>query len=123
MTDLMACRTQGKAIQFEPRSPMWYSSLRNAEKRLGKLFKNLAANQDEIHKTFLTLETFIKQDPLYMPYLFNETMDLAGLTRAKKRYDPKDFPEFKRITKSVLRKVREIDRKVCLPEQADHAAA
>ena len=123
MTDLMACRTQGKAIQFEPRSPMWATSLRNAEKLLGKLFKNLNANQDEIHKTFLNIEVFLKQDPLYLPYLFNETMDLAGLTRAKKRYERKDFPEFKRIARCVLKKIREIDRKVCLPEKTDQAVA
>ena len=123
MTDLAACRTQGKTFQFEPRGPMWASSLRNAEKILGKLFKNLAANQDDIHKTFLNIEVFIKQDPLYLPYLYNETSDLAGLTRAKKRYEPKDFPEFKRIAKCALKKVREIDRKVCLPEQAEQAVA
>ncbi len=123
MTDLMKCRNQGQDIRFETRGPMWSTSLRNAEKRLGKLFKHLAANQDDIHKTFLNLELFIKQDPLYLPYLFNETMDLAGLTRAKKRYEPKDFPEFKRIAKSILKKVREIDRKVCLPAETDQAVA
>jgi hypothetical protein len=123
MTDLAACRKQGKSVRFEPRSPMWSSSMRNAEKRLGKLFRNLSANQDDIHKTFLTIEMFIKQDPLYLPYLFNETMALAGLTRAKKRYEPKDFPEFKRIAREALKKVREIDRKVCLPEKSGQAAA
>ena len=113
MADLMACRGKGKDIRFEPRGPMWATSVRNAEKRLCKLFKDLSANQGDIHKTLQTFEAFLKQDPLYMPYLFNESIDMAGLTRAKRRFEAKDFPEFKRITKSALKKVRLIDRKVC----------
>lgn len=113
MTDLMGCRGKGDSIFFEPRGPVWTTSFRNAEKHLGKLFKNMNDNQVEIHKTILQIEMFIKQDPLYMPYLFNETIDLAGLTRAKRTYEKKDFPEFKRIAKCVMKKVREIDRKVC----------
>lgn len=124
MDDLLACRGTARPLRFEPRGPMWSTSLRNAEKRLAKLFKNLGAHQDDVHKTFLNLEVFLKQDPLYLPYLFNETIDLAGLTRAKRRYEMKDFPEFKRIARCVLKKVREIDRKVCLAETAaDHAVA
>ncbi|MDD3312468.1 6-hydroxymethylpterin diphosphokinase MptE-like protein [Pseudodesulfovibrio sp.] len=123
MADLMRCRGRATHLRFEPRGPMWSTSLRNAEKRLTKLFRNLNANQDDIHKTFLNLELFLKQDPLYLPYLFNETIDLAGLTRAKKRYEMKDLPEFKRISRCVLKKVREIDRKVCLAQEAEHAVA
>ena len=113
MTDLMSCRDKGEPIHFEPRGPKWSTSLRNAEKHLAKLFKNMSANQKELHETFKRVEMFIKQDPLYMPYLFNEAIDLAGLTRAKHTYEHKDFPEFKRIAKCVMKKVREIDRLVC----------
>lgn len=123
MTDLMACRDKGSAVHFEPRGPMWSTSLRNAEKRLAKLFKNLKANQQEIHETFNRIDTFFKQDPLYMPYLFNESIDLAGLTRAKKHYKPRDLPEFKRIAKCVLKKVREIDRLVCSAGKKPQAVA
>jgi hypothetical protein len=122
MGDLMTCRTKGKKIHFEPRGPMWATSVRNAEKRLGKLFKNAKANREDIHKTLQTFEMFLKQDPLYMPYLFNEAIDIAGLTRAKHGFDPKDFPEFKRIAKNALKKVREIDRKVCYNEKAEAVA-
>ena len=113
MTDLMACRNQGETILLEPRGPMWSTSLRNAEKHLAKLFRNIADNQTDIHQTFERVDMFIKQDPLYMPYLFNQIIDLAGLTRAKKRYEARDFPEFKRIAKCIMKKVREIDRLVC----------
>jgi hypothetical protein len=57
-----------------------------------------------------------------MPYLYNETVDLAGLTRAKKRYVQRDFPEFKRIARCVLKKVREVDRLVCMTPDAVHDA-
>lgn len=122
MGELMACKQKGEVIRFEPRGPMWSTSLRNAEKHLSKLFKNVKANQQKIHEMFSKIELFIKQDPLYMPYLFNETIDLAGLTRAKMRYEVKDFPEFKRIAKCVMKKVREIDRLVCTPKKSKQAA-
>lgn len=122
MNELLACKDKGRPIMLEPRGPMWSTSLRNAEKQLAKLFKNVNANQQDIHQMFSKIELFIKQDPLYMPYLFNETIDLAGLTRAKKRYEAKDFPEFKRIAKCIMKKVREIDRLVCTPKKNKQAA-
>lgn len=124
MGDLMACRGKGEYVHFEPRSPMWTTSIRNAEKHLTKLFKNTAVNQMEIHKALCRMDLFFKQDPLYTPYLFNEIMDLSGLTKAKKRYEAKDLPEFKRIAKNALRKVREMDRKVCTqPDEMRTAVA
>lgn len=125
LTDLMGCRNNAKPINLEPRSPMWSTSLRNAEKHLGKLFKHIKNNQNEIHKAFERVELFMKQDPLYMPYLFNEVIDMAGLTRAKNKYEAKDFPEFKRIAKCIMKKVREIDRNVCNlnKSKSDEAAA
>jgi len=122
MTDLMNCRGNTPPISLEPRSPMWTTSMRNAEKHLGKLFKDLKGNQQDIHETLGRIELFIKQDPLYMPYLFNETIDLAGLTRAKHKYESSDLPEFKRITKKIMRKVREIDRLVCNIQKKEAAA-
>jgi hypothetical protein len=120
LRDLDGCRHAVPPLRMEPRSPMWTTSLRNAEKHLSKLFKGLRDNQQKVHEAMHRVELFMKQDPLYGPYLFNEIVDMAGLTRAKHAYEPKDLGEFKRIAKSALRKVREIDRKVCLPpnEQA-----
>ena len=120
MGEFIGCREATNNLTLEPRGPMWSTSMRNAEKHLAKLFKNMNRNQQEIHQTFQRIEAFIKQDPLYMPYLFNECIDLAGLTRAKHSYESKDFPEFKRIAKAVMKKVREIDKLVCTekPKQA-----
>ncbi|MBI9078695.1 MAG: motility associated factor glycosyltransferase family protein [Pseudodesulfovibrio sp.] len=122
LTGLRACQGTTPAIRLEPRSPMWSTSMRNAEKRLGKLFKNIKNNQGDIHQALENIELFIKQDPLYMPYLFNEVIDLAGLTRAKDIYEIRDFPEFKRIAKSILKKVRKVDRMVCVPKRKEAAA-
>lgn len=120
--DLMACRNAIPPIRLEPRSPMWTTSMRNAEKHLTKLFKNITANQKEIHTALERIEMFVKQDPLYMPYLFNETLDLAGLTRAKARHERSDLQEFKSIAKRILKKVREMDRKVCFTAEETVAA-
>ncbi|EGB16489.1 protein of unknown function DUF115 [Pseudodesulfovibrio mercurii] len=122
LRDLAACRRGTPPLRMEPRSPRWTTSLRNMEKHLAKLFKNLKANQKEIHAALTRVELFVKQDPLYGPYLFNEIVDLAGLTRAKSAFEAGDLGEFKRIAKNVLRKVREIDRKVCLAEDEQAVA-
>jgi hypothetical protein len=122
LTELMSCRKSVPPFRTEPRSPMWTTSMRNAEKHLAKLFKNLKTNQQDIQTAMNRIEMFIKQDPLYMPYLFNETLDMAGLTRAKFKYEAGDLGEFKRIAKNVLKKVREIDRKVCIPESEQAVA-
>lgn len=119
MAELAASRGTMAPVRFEARGPMWASSLRNIEKHLGKLFRNPKANQAAIHEAMGRVEMFLKQDPLYLPYLYNETVDLAGLTRARKDYGPRDFPEFKRIARCVLKKVREIDRLVCLSAEGD----
>lgn len=117
---LSAARCACKGFDFEPRSPKWSVSLRNAEKRLAKLFRNLEQNQGEIHTLFEQALLFIRQDPLYVPYLFNEIINLSGLAKARKSYETRDLSEFKRIEKDVLRKVREIDR--CLGPESRHAA-
>jgi hypothetical protein len=94
---------------FEPRFQTWRTSLRHVEKKLEKLFRKHSKNQEEIHEIFERLLVFIKQDQLYMPYLYNEVMDVAGLARAKHSYEPRDFPAFKKLSRRILRKVQEID--------------
>jgi hypothetical protein len=107
---LAEARSPAENIRFEPRSHIWTSSLRGLEKRMQKLFRNHGASQAEIHTLLEQALFFVRQDPLYLPYLFNETIDLAGLAKTRRSYSPGDFSEFKRIGKSILAKVREVDR-------------
>jgi len=118
---LAQARTPGQDICFEPRSHIWTSSFRNVEKRLAKLFKHNEANQVDIHNMLEQALFFVRQDPLYLPYLFNETLDLAGLAKTRRSYEPKDLMEFKRIGKNILAKVREVDR--CVAGLGSHRAA
>jgi len=107
---LAAARTPCAGIRFEPRSHIWTSSIRHLEKRMQKLFRHHDASQNEIHTLLEQALFFVRQDPLYLPYLFNETLDLAGLAKTRRSYAPGDFSEFRRIGKSILAKVREVDR-------------
>ncbi|WP_419783280.1 motility associated factor glycosyltransferase family protein [Maridesulfovibrio sp.] len=99
---------------FEPRSPKWTSSLNHVTKRLEKLFRKHGKNQEEIHRALHEVYFFIRQDLLYVPYLYNEILDMAGLARAQSRYAPKDLPRYKRIVKKILSKVRHMDRAICI---------
>jgi hypothetical protein len=118
LSALDRARQTRRGFTFEPKSHRWTTSLRGAEKRLEKLFKRTAENQAEIHTLMEQVMGFLRHDPLYLPYLFNETIDLAGLTRAKLSYEPRDFFEFKKIGKNVLKKVKEIDRHLGRPQAA-----
>lgn len=113
-----ASRTPCQNLRFEPRSHIWTSSLRHVEKRMQKFFRDYGAKQHEIHGLLEQALFFVKQDPLYLPYLFNETIDLAGLAQTRRSYKPVDFNEFKRIGKSILTKVREVDRCVSSPQES-----
>jgi hypothetical protein len=118
---LARARTPSQDIVFEPRSHIWTSSLRNVEKRLHRLFKHNDANQADIHTVLEQALFFVRQDPLYLPYLFNETLDLAGLAKTRRNYELRDMMEFKRIGRSILAKVREVDR--CVAGLGSHRAA
>ncbi len=99
---------------FEPRSPKWTSSLNHVTKRLEKLFRKHGKNQEEIHRALHEVYFFIRQDLLYVPYLYNEILDMAGLARAQSSYAPKDLPRYKQIVKKILSKVRHMDRALCI---------
>lgn len=119
---LSLCSAYHRNFQFQPQSNSWTSNLHRAEKRIEKLFRRLGKNQAEIHGLMEQVALFIRQDPLYLPYLYNETLDLAGLTRAKARYEPRDLGEFRRIVRSVLKKVKEVDRRLTGTESRSDAA-
>ena len=117
---LAQARGQSKGYRFEPRSHIWTSSIRGLERRMQKLFRQCGQSQEEIHTLLEQALFFVRQDPLYLPYLFNETIDLAGLAKTRHSYNAADFSEFKRIGKSILAKVREVDR--CVSGQDKTAA-
>ena len=96
-----------------PLAHEWASSLRSVQKRLDKLFKKSDRNQMEIYRAFNEVHIFLRQNPLYLPYLYNEIMDVAGLAQTRIRYVLKDQSEFKGIVKRVLQKAREMDRVLC----------
>lgn len=95
---------------FEPRASQWASSLRSVEKRLEKLFKKPEKNQQAIHQTLSQVDFFLRQDPLYTPYLYNEIMDASALVKGKLRYVRKDLSQIKGLFRRALNKVREMDR-------------
>ncbi|MBI5520556.1 MAG: motility associated factor glycosyltransferase family protein [Desulfovibrio sp.] len=111
-------RGASRGVRFEPRSHIWTSSIRGLERRMQKLFRQCGQSQKEIHTLLEQALFFVRQDPLYLPYLFNETIDLAGLAKTRRSYNPADFSEFKRIGKSILAKVREVDRCVSGMDQS-----
>jgi hypothetical protein len=97
---------------FAPQAAKWSSSLKNAGNHLEKLFKHPAKNSPEIRGMFEKLRLFLRQDPLYLPYLYNEIMDVAGLCHARTTYGMKDLVAFRHIRRRVLDKIRETDRRL-----------
>lgn len=106
---------------FPAKAGLWTDALRNAQKRLDKLFKKLDKKQTEIWETLQQLHKYLRHDPLYLPYLFNELMDVAGLLYGGRRFELKDLTTFKHIVKRILAKVREIDA-LLAPEGAQPVA-
>lgn len=94
---------------FDKRAPQWTTSIKNARKRLDKLFKKPERNQQAIWEMMQQLERFVRQDPLYTPYLYNEVMDMAELARGRRRYVRTDLPQVRALLGRVLTKVRHMD--------------
>ncbi|GFM33609.1 hypothetical protein DSM101010T_19740 [Desulfovibrio subterraneus] len=94
---------------FEERAPSWRNSLRHAHKRMEKLFKKPDRNFGEIRSLFGSIHMFLSQDPIYLPYLYNEIMDVAGLRDGITRYTAKEAQRFKAVSKKVMEKVEFMD--------------
>jgi len=95
---------------YQARYGVWNDSLRHVTKRFDKLLKKPGRNQGEIKQLLLSVLQFLKQDPLYLPYLFNEVMDMAAMANLKERYAPSDMREYKDILKRALAKVKQVDQ-------------
>lgn len=107
---LDACRRPGPDIRFQARAVEWGGSLRRVQKRLEKLFKHPDKNSAEIRESLRQVYAFLRQDPLYLPYLYNEVMDVAGIIRARPKLELEDLTRFRNIVKRVLTKVRRMDQ-------------
>lgn len=94
---------------YQPRHATWNTSLRNATKRFEKLLKKPGKHQGEIRQLLNNVLHFLKQDPLYLPYLYNEVMDMAALVNLKAKYGPTDMKEYRDILKRSLAKVKQVD--------------
>lgn len=107
--------------RFEARTGEWTVSLKNAQKRLEKLFRKSGRNHREIRETLANVHAFMRQDPLYLPYLYNEILDVAGLLHTRPNYAPRDLSQFKSIIKRVRAKVRRMDEVLAAAPAADAA--
>jgi len=119
---LAAAKTPRPHPGFQAKAASWNDSLRHVQKRLEKLFRKLPTKQTEIWETLQQVHMFLRHDPLYLPYLFNELMDVAGLLHAGRRFQLKDLTTFKQIVKRIVVKVREIDASLAQGPE-DRAAA
>jgi hypothetical protein len=95
---------------FESRIAQWIESLKAAENRLVHLFARANRNQSKIRHLLNQVLSFLRQDPLYQPYLFNEILAVAGLVHCKSSYGMSEFHQCQEILKETLKKIAEIDR-------------
>lgn len=95
---------------FEKRAGQWSVSLRRVLKRLERLFSRPEANKNDIRRSLGELRMFISQDPLYITYLQPEIIDISALEKFPENYARGDLSRVKRIAKSILKKVRHVDR-------------
>lgn len=103
-----AARPRAKPV-FSPKAESWATSLKNASRRLEKLVRRADKHQGEIKELLSQIQFFMRHDPLYMPYLYNEIMDMAGLIHTNPKYGARELTAFKAIRRRVVNKVKEID--------------
>ncbi|NJB67416.1 hypothetical protein GGQ74_001056 [Desulfobaculum xiamenense] len=101
---------------FEARAATWTQSLRAATKRMEKLFRKPVRNRAEIRRLMEQTLFFLRQDPLYLPYLYNESMDLAGLARFTQNPVPADMRRYRDVIARALAKVKEMDAALAAAE-------
>ncbi|WP_300160360.1 6-hydroxymethylpterin diphosphokinase MptE-like protein [Solidesulfovibrio sp.] len=94
---------------FSQKAGQWASSLKNAARRLEKLMRKADKHQAEIRELLGQIQLFLRHDPLYLPYLYNDIMELAGLIQTRTRFGVKELTQFQAIRKRVQDKTREID--------------
>lgn len=94
---------------FSQKAGEWAKSLANASHRLEKLMRKAHKHQEEIRHLLSQIQFFLRHDPLYLPYIYNEIMALAGIIQTREHYGAKELTEFQAIRRRVQEKTREID--------------
>jgi hypothetical protein len=94
----------------------WVTSLRRVEKRVEKLFKRLDQNQVHIQKAIQQIDLFLRQNPLYVAYIYNEIRDIQLLINQRREFNSKDLAKCKQIIKKVIKKIKEIETKLYVKE-------
>lgn len=95
--------------KFTTRSAEWAGVFRNVNKKLDKLFKKPNKNKYDIWETFQKLHQFLRSDPLYLPYIYNQLMTLSGWLQGGQTYTPDTHVKLKKGLKLILQKVRRVD--------------
>ncbi|WP_461209095.1 motility associated factor glycosyltransferase family protein [Desulfocurvus sp. DL9XJH121] len=106
---LDAARAPRSVPVFKPRLAAWTTSLKSVQKRLYKLFQHSAKRQGEIRGVLNHVLMFLRQDPLYTPYLYNEFMDVAAMAKLGGVHRMQDFVRLKQLFVRVLEKVKHVD--------------
>ncbi len=109
--------------EYESKSQHWNAMLRSAQKKLEKLFKKPDKNRQEIWNVFKEAHGILRREPLYLPYLFNEVMNVGKLLNPGPKYEYEDFTSFKQVVKSAQTKSRQVENAVCFGNNADSDAA
>ncbi|MBW2107916.1 MAG: motility associated factor glycosyltransferase family protein [Deltaproteobacteria bacterium] len=95
---------------FEARGTEWRRSIQAVKKRLIRVFDKSDRSQTHIHALLSQILVFVRQDPLYQPYLFKEILALAGLAHATDHYGRGELEACQEILDKVADKVEEVDR-------------
>ncbi|MFW5734787.1 MAG: hypothetical protein ACOCWR_06990, partial [Oceanidesulfovibrio sp.] len=55
------------------------------------------------------LHLFLRSDPVFLPYLYNEFTDVAGLTLEAKPFGPQELGQVRKLLKKVREKVKRVE--------------
>ncbi len=95
--------------EFPSRAQKWNVTLRQKLKEFEKLAKKPARNATQSFEALNALHAFLRSDPVFLPYLYNEFMDVAGLTLETRPFGPQEFSRVRQIVKRVREKVKRME--------------
>ena len=117
---LKAVRTPRMWPRLEARSVEWRKSLRAVANRIGKLSQRHDMHHQQIRAFLSQIIFFLKQDPLYQPYLFNEILEIARMSREGITLGQKDWSNLNGVLERIQSKVTEVD--ACVIDSEKRAA-